>query len=616
MGKAICPIFVSGESASDVTILSAVCLPCRHIFAGMRVALVCLTALACDDTESSSISSSGTTESLSSAHYIHATLLGDRHEGLDLVPRPQLANHGLVLRFYELRGFEPVWTDPTALPPQNGAASHRSLSLQAALLVAALADAADHGLDPSHYGVSRFLVPPDPEDLAAVGHFDIALTDALMSYALDLRNGRFRAEQIYDKISLPAQDFDPSLALHQIFEPVVSSPQEKIEKLGQWLAALAPLHTQYRLLKQALVVWRVRAAQSTAVPPPPRGVEALKKLTPDARAWLIARLKLENEDFAEPLSDADLREVLKRFQAAHFLKPDGIIGLATFDALAKTPADRVEQIIANLERLRWLPRELGPRHVTVNVPAAELELREADEVVLTSRVIIGTEKNPTPIFSAQIVAITVNPPWTLPHSIARKETLPHLQNDPGYLQKHNMIILGRPDDPYGFGIDWRAYSAAHFPFKLQQSPGAHNSLGRLKLETPNRFAVFLHDTPSRHLFAREGRLFSHGCIRVQDIAELSSYLLTQDRAAALPKLNQAITEGTTRRLDLPTAIPVYIVYETARAGETGETVFFPDIYERDKQLIAALKTGVKVQSTGAALPSQKNAPVIIPASGM
>ncbi len=230
-------------------------------------------------------------------------------------------------------------------------------------------------------------------------------------------------------------------------------------------------------------------------------------------------------------------------------------------------ADKIDQIVANMERWRWLDA-FEPAYIAVNIPEAQLTVHQDGQIVLASKIIVGKPKTPTPIFRALVIGVTANPVWNVPTSIAAKEILPKLRRDPGYLAKHHMI----------YGPDGG----------IQQLPGTDNALGTLKLEMPNKFDTYLHDTPTKNLFARDARYFSHGCMRVEQILPLASIVLTGDSTGAVDELRQAIATGATQHLAVEKKLPVYVLYWTAIANEDGDATFFPNIYGRDRRLIAAL----------------------------
>lgn len=293
-----------------------------------------------------------------------------------------------------------------------------------------------------------------------------------------------------------------------------------------------------------------------------------------------------------------MAEALRRFQQRHGLDADGRIGPRTLAELRVGTERRIAQIEANLERWRWLPHSIGDTHVLVNAAAATLTLVRGTAAIHHGRVIVGDEKHQTPSFATSITGVTANPPWNVPASIATREILPRLRKNAGYLAANDIVIVDRPDDPFGLRIDWQRLGNRSFPFRLQQRSGPNNSLGRLKFEMPNRFDVFLHDTPAKRLFARASRAFSHGCVRVERPVELVAALLGDGYAPGL--VESAIESGDTRFMRLPSRIPVFLVYFTAFVDDAGRMNFRRDLYGRDPPIIRALSARVVAGSSNAA----------------
>jgi L,D-transpeptidase YcbB len=290
---------------------------------------------------------------------------------------------------------------------------------------------------------------------------------------------------------------------------------------------------------------------------------------------LRRRLAIEGHlDDHAPSRDFDgaVEAAVKRFQAQHGIAVDGQVGPSTLEALNHPAAARVEQIKVNLERWRESPRHWPATHIEVNVPAAWLTVVDRGETAFGMRAIVGAEKHPTPVLRAYMNAVLLNPPWNIPASIVKKEILPHLRQDPRYLERNHYVWLGRP----------RASA-------MQQLPGADNALGRIKFELPNVYDVYLHDTSSHPLFGRVVRTLSHGCVRLEEPRQLALYVLAGKPGFTTPEeIDGAIALGTTQRVSLPRALPVYLLYWTAFVDDDGSAEFRDDIYDRDLRLAAAM----------------------------
>jgi murein L,D-transpeptidase YcbB/YkuD len=240
---------------------------------------------------------------------------------------------------------------------------------------------------------------------------------------------------------------------------------------------------------------------------------------------------------------------------------------------------RVQQIIQNMERWRWLPQDLGQRYILVDVPAYTLHVVEGEQPVMTMRVVVGKPSWPTPVLSAIMSYVVLSPDWRVPTNIAAQELVPILRANPGYLAQHNMRLSDgtRSIDPHS--VDWDKVSTKNFPYRLRQEPGPNNPLGTIKFMFPNRFQVYLHDTPSRALFAKPERALSHGCIRVEKPTDLAEYLLRG--VLSRSRIVAGLGQRTSRTVSLPEPLPTYLVYRTVLVKDDGTVQFRPDIYGYD-----------------------------------
>ena len=298
-------------------------------------------------------------------------------------------------------------------------------------------------------------------------------------------------------------------------------------------------------------------------------------------------LQTQSPDFAAMLNDALRQDRLTKMLEG--LSPQHAGYLALKAALPDS-GEKSDIVIANMERWRWLPAVLEPDRIMVNAAGSQLELWLGGKLMLTSRVVVGRRTSPTPMLRAEGAGITVNPPWTVPRSIAAKEILPKLKRNHAWLVSQDMVLLdGPPGDPQGLGINWRAIPAGTFPYQIRQYPGPHNPLGQIKLELPNRFDVYLHDTPNKAAFERSARQLSHGCVRVEQILPLASYALAAD-LSAMQQITQAIDSGKTSTIPLKKKLPIYFLYWTAVADSEGKVQYQPDVYGRDRRLIAVMRS--------------------------
>lgn len=439
-----------------------------------------------------------------------------------------------LLHVYQARDFAPIWVTEPA---------------REAALLRALGGAPEHGLDPAAFAVPE--TPPEQRELL--------LTDAFLRYAAALARGRVKASEIEADWTFAAPAFDASAALDRAIAGDV----------GAVLAALAPAEPGYRELQEALARYRRMAAGGGWRPVP----DAAKlKLYDRGRAVSALRRRLAAEGYlpADALTgdfDRPVEAAVRRFQAAHGIAADGAVGADTFRALNVSAAARVEQIRANLERWRELPRSWPKTRLEVNVAGATLTAFERGEKRLVMRAIVGAEDHPTPAMRARVNAVLFNPAWTIPASIVKNEILPKAKHDPKYLERNHYVYRGAV---------------------LQQLPGAGNALGRIKFEMPNIYDVYLHDTPSHPLFKRVSRSLSHGCVRLENPRELALYLLSGSSGWAEEDIDRVIDAGLTRRVPLAHSLPVYLLYWTAFVDADGAVEFRDDVYARDLRLVTAL----------------------------
>ncbi len=477
-------------------------------------------------------------------------------------------------QFYAERAFRPLWIDGAGTSAKAGIAAE------------ALAHADLDGLDPADYAAGLIAERLGATDPAAQAELEVLLSHAVAQYAGDLKAGRVVPNRIDDEFQIHPER--PAAA--EILGGV-----EQTDDLAAYLAGFAPQTPNYARLKQTLADYRAIAAAGgwSAVP---EG-ETLKPGMTDPRVAAIRKRLAEagdltaDQDDGSTLFDPMLAAAVERFQGRHGLEQDAAVGAKTVAAMNVTASARVEQILLNMERRRWMPDDLGERYVFVNMADFELKVVDGPKTIHDTRVVVGTPFHRTPVFSGMMTYVVLNPYWNITPSIARNEILPKLRKDAGYLQKNDITVLSgwsegaTPVDPST--IDWSQVSARNFPYKLRQNPGAHNALGHIKFMFPNPYNIYLHDTPSRELFKRTVRSFSHGCIRVQNPVDLGAVLLAAD-GWTKEKLEAAIASGEQKVITLSRPIPVHLTYLTAWVNKDGSVNFRDDIYDRDKRLAAVL----------------------------
>lgn len=497
-----------------------------------------------------------------------------------------------LLAYYAAHNHAPIWI-------KDG-----KLSAKALAVMERIERADEDGLDPT-----AFILPDaaatdgSPEQLAAA---EIALSRAVTAYARQAQGGRLEPSSVGPLITP-----DPDRPKRADILTLMAAQDDAAD----WLGTYNPPHPQFQALKEKLVELRKNAS---APKPPPPEIPSGKSLKPgmsDPRVPLLrVRFGLPpvTDEFTdgETITTADnvtydeaLIGAVKDFQSKHGLNVDGVLGPQTLLSLnaAATVEDPISLVLVNMERWRWLPRRLGQTHIFVNVPEFMARIVRDGQVIHETRVITGSKKNPSPIFSDEMDHIIVNPAWNVPTSIALKEMLPMLQRDPFYLERQGIQVLDvsgrRPVVIDSLSIDWFSVSKRNIHYlRFRQPPGERNALGHIKFMFPNKHAVYLHDTPTRHLFAKDNRALSHGCIRVQDPFALADVLL-EDTGMDGRRLKSMVGGSNERRIDLAHKIPIHIAYFTAEVLEDGSLLTRPDVYGTDKKMKAALGLGGQIQAS-------------------
>jgi murein L,D-transpeptidase YcbB/YkuD len=455
------------------------------------------------------------------------------------------------------------------------------------------------GLRPADYdsvGLHRMVdsvqQSPSAERMARA---DSAITAAATRVANDLLRGRVSAAQVGYELEVPRETFHAAA----VVATLSASPN-----VARSLDAFEPQLRHYQLLKAALAKYRALAAHAelTALPALPR--RSVKRGEPYAGMQELRRLLVALGDLAGSASaerlpatlDASTSEALVHFQMRVGIEPDGVLGPSTYRALTTPLRRRVEQIELTLERMRWLPRTLAVPPIIVNIPQFRLfAFRTSHDFaadILQMNVIVGAtfDSRETPVFAAPMRYIVLNPYWDVPYSIMKREQLPEIEADADWVARNGFEIVDGPgDDARPVPVtDANVKRLAAGKLRLRQVPGPANALGRIKFMFPNRHNVYLHDTPSRALFAATRRAFSHGCIRVADPMALLLHVLRDDPQWTRERIERALAGPPATRISLPHPIPVFILYGTALATEAGDVLFFDDIYSQDAKLARLL----------------------------
>ncbi len=309
------------------------------------------------------------------------------------------------------------------------------------------------------------------------------------------------------------------------------------------------------------------------------------------RTRLIAENYLSKTDTSSSIVyDEKLQKAVKKFQILHGLNGDGVIGKGTLKIINTSIEKNQEKIICNLERRRWMQYPKDTAYIKVNIASFKMEFIKDKKVTYESNVVVGKTKNKTPFFMDYLELIVLNPTWTLPYSISSRETLGKLKRNPNYLAAHNMFLMDKNGKKISSqGIDWSTISSRNFPYRVRQGPGAGNALGCVKFLFPNKYAIYLHDTPSKRLFSRDKRAFSHGCIRLENPLQFAEFLLKKEDASwDKKKIDKIIATSKTKTIRLKNVYPVLLIYQTAATNKNNELIYYSDVYKRDAKLYKLL----------------------------
>lgn len=541
---------------------------------------LCLMVVICIGTVQNAQAEKAVAELL--RHYIESgtSTIDVSEDGERLIP---------VFLIYESRHYTPIWVRDTG--PKRKA--HDFLKI----LKASKKDA----LIPLNYRVDEIEKRIDSEDFQDMVELELLLSSALLDYGRDIHAGRIEPSKINKNIRIFPQVQGSATLLDRI---------ELAHRVSEVFDTLPPQTPRYARLKQKLAEYRASAAKGKW-----QTVSEGEVLKPDMHDERVSELRLllaQTGDLApdaalpvsaegaedKTLYGPTLVEAVKQFQFRHGLDLDGVIGPDTLKQLNTPLSARIRQIELNMERRRWMQDSFGDFYVFVNLADQYLKVvkrnaKGREKTIHTAPLVVGKPYHATPVFTKKMTHMVMNPYWNVPSSITRNEYLPKLKRDPGAMQRQNIrIIRGWGDnapivDPYS--IDWSKISKRNFPFRLRQDPGRKNALGKIKFMFPNKFNVYIHDTPSKSLFSRTSRFFSHGCMRVKDPSQLAEVLLNERSSGWNPKrISDVLGKGKKRVVRLK-SFPVHVTYLTAWVNKNGQLHFRKDIYGRDKVLDRALK---------------------------
>lgn len=501
------------------------------------------------------------------------------------VRQNELFAKGEIHKFYNNRLFNPVWT-------QHGVLTELAYELRFEIIQITF-----DGLDPRDYhldAINTFFTQFEnnkkrqiPNQLSDLADVDLLLSDAFFHVAGHLEKGKVDPRTLNGDWHITPKK--AKVAYDQLLELAIANQQ-----IRQSLETLYPNLTIYKkgrevirslddIRKHDTLNWKaVKATKTIKVSETNGGI-------PNLRERLAFWKYLTPYEYADEKEyDSTMFAAVQMFQRRNGLEPDGALGKNTVNALNQSPADLIDQASVNMERLRWLPDTLKDAEmIVVNIANYQLDYLSNRDTLFSARVIVGKKYHESPIFSSAMSYIVFSPYWNLPTSIVRNEVMPAMRKNPGYLTQKNMEVVtfsGKHVDPTT--VNW---SGKSIPYMVRQKPGDHNSLGLVKFMFPNEHSVYIHDTPSRSLFAREDRALSHGCIRIQNPADFAALLLKDNPAWNSSKINRAMHQTQEQIVNLNRKIPVVLLYLTFWADSKGQGHFREDIYGRDEEVLESLR---------------------------
>lgn len=481
-------------------------------------------------------------------------------------------------KFYRERKFQLGWFKNNVLVPQ------------ADQMLEVISKSNEDGLNAKDYQVKDFKALFTDLDKAKKDtaqykklqrEIDVALSSTYFLWASDYYRGKVNPKE---NKSVEWDVKGNKIKLHKALATVLQYRKSKYA-----YADFQPLHPEYLYLKKALANYR-KIKSEGGWPRIPEGSKLKPGQTSAAVPALRKRL-LSGTSVADSASnnvyDSELVAAVKSFQRSQGLNPDGQVGGETLRLLNVPIDSRIQSLILNMERWRWIPKSLEPDYLMVNIPEFKLHVFEKGQEKITMKVIVGKTMNSTPIFSDKMEFVVLSPYWNVPMSIIQKELAPKLIADPAYLERLDMeVVTNKGDQVDPSTIDWGSVDEKTFKYTVRRRPGPKNDLGDVKFIFPNSNDIYLHDTPHDELFSQTSRDFSHGCVRVEKPIDLAEYLLRNVPGYNRSKIESVIAERQEKFVSLKQKLPVYLVYFTASADANGNVTFHKDLYGHDKTLAA------------------------------
>jgi L,D-transpeptidase YcbB len=453
-----------------------------------------------------------------------------------------------------------------------------------------------HGLQPAHYhlesiknlrdSISDKSKPFNPNRIAQL---DLLLTDAFFMLSSHLYNGKVDIETLTATWNIRRDK--PHLALDKKLETLVI-----VKHPALFMRRFYPKHPGYETMIAEVKQLKNKLQDDFPISIQiPEGKHSVDLRTDSIYSEIIyKKLKLLGymaADTLDYINDKEgLLEMVKLLQKTYGIRPDGQVGKNTIRALSHSIQDKIDALYVNAERLRWLPDSLNKRHIMVNIADFTLDFISNRDTLISMRTVVGRDFRQTPVFNARMTYLVFSPTWTVPPTIMKNDVIPAVAKNINYLRSHHMkIIDANGNEVSPTSIDWqRAKARGSIPYRIRQDPGSHNALGRVKFMFPNKYNVYLHDTPSKELFDRDSRTFSSGCIRIDKPFELAQLLIGDSIKWSAEDIKSAMSASSERTVSLKNPVDVYIFYLTAWSD--GKQVYYRhDIYGRDQAVLKALR---------------------------
>ena len=474
-----------------------------------------------------------------------------------------------IASFYISRNFEPFWVK-------------RERRLEN--LVSSISEAKLHGLPLSRYPLEELRQAILENDLSQKAKLELMATETFLLFAQDISGGILNPNKIDNNINVIPKRKDAKVLLASLTDSV---------NINLFFRSLFPSSSEYKSLLNELKKLRETSLNGSWGDLVPTDAVLAVGMTHDNVPFLRKRLYKMGYPVYETHSryfDEQLNDSVKRFQEYHGLNPDGVFGKRSIEAVNVPPKTRLMQVLVNLERMRWNNHDRGPEYVLVNQPNFQAYFKSENEKIWESRVVIGLPSNQTAEFNDTMTHMVVNPTWHVPKSIAVDEYLPLIQSDPNFLNDNEMVLMVRGTDTIIDSnlIDMQAFTPDNFPFLIKQIPSNINALGLVKFMFPNKFSIYMHDTPMKDLFFKDERTFSHGCIRLQEPFQFAYSLLRKQEVDPESKFQEVLQKEEETYINLSRKIPVYITYRTAFFDDFGQVHYRADVYGRDALVYMAL----------------------------